>query len=409
MFKANSRYWWCQFLGWGFWGVIILYFNLVVFGDRFAETGGKKEFTLSLVLFLITGIITTHILRMMIKSTNWLRYAFNKIVLLFIVGVAAAGIIMYYLDNLIEHNTPFSYDNYILKQKLEKANKMESQYGLSDIPYYTKELTPADSTIAKAITDIRKTTSYYRNKNGEWKHENKSELLGIYQNLLLIAIWLLIYIVYHYVQKNRNDQLDRLRLESTVKELELKTIKAHINPHFIFNALNSIRALVDENPVRARTAITELSNILRSSMHAEKMETVPLENELNIVKDYLALEQMRFEERLKVEMEIDEDTLDQPIPPMMLQTLVENAIKHGISKKVNGGTIRIVSDFVDDHHELIVQNSGQLNGNINGDGFGVRSTQDRLNLLYQGKATFDIRNLDGEMVESRIIMPVANI
>jgi LytS/YehU family sensor histidine kinase len=191
-----------------------------------------------------------------------------------------------------------------------------------------------------------------------------------------------------------------------VKELELKTIKSHINPHFIFNALNSIRALVDENPERARRAITELSNILRSSMQTEKLETVPLERELNIVKDYLALEKMRFEERLNIEMDIDEDTLDQPIPPMMLQTLVENAIKHGISKQIKGGVIRVVSDFVDDHHELVVQNTGQLSSVINLDGFGVKSTQDRLNLLYQGKATFDIKNLDEDTVESRIIMPV---
>src|SRR5205085_9378123 len=102
------------------------------------------------------------------------------------------------------------------------------------------------------------------------------------------------------------------------KELELKTIKSHINPHFIFNALNSIRALVDENPERARTAITELSNILRSSMQAEKLETVPFERELNIVKDYLALEHIRFEDRLRIEYQIDEDTLDQPVPPMKI-------------------------------------------------------------------------------------------
>ena len=146
--------------------------------------------------------------------------------------------------------------------------------------------------------------------------------------------------MYHYVTKSRKQQLDTLRLESLVKELELQTIKAHINPHFIFNSLNSIRALVDENPQRARKAVTELSNILRSSMQSEKMETVPLEKELNIVKDYLALENMRFEDRLKIEYQIDEDTLDQPVPPMMLQTLVENAIKHGISKQINGGVVK---------------------------------------------------------------------
>ena len=167
--------------------------------------------------------------------------------------------------------------------------------------------------------------------------------------------------------------------------------------------------MVDENPTRARSGITELSNILRSSMQAEKLETVPLERELNIVKDYLALEKMRFEERLTIEMDIDEDTLGQQVPPMMLQTLVENAIKHGISKKIQGGTIKVISDFVDDHHELVVQNSGQLDTFINEDGFGIKSTQYRLNLLYQGKATFELKNLNADMVESRVTMPVGSI
>jgi len=179
--------------------------------------------------------------------------------------------------------------------------------------------------------------------------------------------------VWHFVEKNRKDQVDKLTLEKTVKELELKTIKSHINPHFIFNSLNSIRALVDENPERARTAITELSNILRSSMQVEKMETVPLHKELDIVKDYLALEQMRFEERLKIELNIDEDTLNQPVAPMMLQTLVENAIKHGISKHINGGFVKVISIFKKDNHELIVQNSGQLNGNIKPDSKKIKA------------------------------------
>ena len=223
----------------------------------------------------------------------------------------------------------------------------------------------------------------------------------------LVLVWVSIYYLWHFVELGTTSEIQKVKLESLVKELELKTIKSHINPHFIFNALNSIRALVDENPERARTAITELSNILRSSMQAEKLETVPFERELNIVKDYLALEHIRFEDRLQIEYDIDEDTLDQPVPPMMLQTLVENAIKHGISKQKEGGLVRVVSDYKDDHHELIVQNSGQLNGSIgNGDGFGISSTRNRLKLLFGGKATFEIRDTDNDMVEAIVKMPV---
>ena len=118
---------------------------------------------------------------------------------------------------------------------------------------------------------------------------------------------------------------------------------------------------------------------------------------------------MRFEERLRIEMDIDENTLTRPIPPMMLQTLVENAIKHGISKLVSGGIIRISSRFKDGNHEIIVQNTGSLNGNheTGKEGFGIVSTEQRLNLIFQGKARFDIYDVNG-MVESRIIMPSAS-
>jgi LytS/YehU family sensor histidine kinase len=250
----------------------------------------------------------------------------------------------------------------------------------------------------------------YSPKNLENFSRPERLFLTSFNALWLVLIWNMIYFTYHYVESNRRQQLDKLKLEATVKSLELKTIKAHINPHFIFNALNSIRALVDENPQRARTAITELSNILRSSMQAEQMETVPLKQELDIVKDYLALEHMRFEERLKIEMRIDEDTLTQPVPPMMLQTLVENAIKHGISKQIKGGFIRIISDFKNHNHELIVQNSGRLNGSkISAEGFGIKSTQDRLNFLYQGKATFEIKDIEGGIVESKIVMPATTM
>ncbi len=159
-----------------------------------------------------------------------------------------------------------------------------------------------------------------------------------------------------------------------------------------------------KNPDRARNAVTHLSNILRSSMQAEKQETVPLQRELNIVKDYLALEHIRFEERLKIEYDIDSDTLDQPVPPMMLQTLVENAIKHGIGKTVTGGMVKVISDFKDDYHELIVQNSGHLNGHANSDGFGLSSTRNRLYLLFGDRANFEISQR-GELVVAKVLIP----
>lgn len=344
-----SKYWICQLGGWGanFAISVFYYLNLSI----------RKidNFYILITISVVLGVLFTHIMRMIVKEYQFLNKPITKQILYFVIVTIIFAILYACAD-----------------VGLEKI------FNLRD----------------KGAPKISVLNEITRNS---------------INNFFLLFIWNLLYYTFHYVERTRRQEVDTLKLQSLVKELELKTIKSHINPHFIFNALNSIRALVDENPSRARTAITELSNILRSSMQTEKMETVPLESELNIVKDYLALEKMRFEERLNIEMIIDEDTLSQPVPPMMLQTLVENAIKHGISKKINGGTIRVSSDFVENHHELVVQNSGQLGLYINENGFGVRSTQDRLNLLYQGKATFAIKNLDDEMVESRITMPLVAV
>jgi len=349
MLKNLSQYWICQIGGWGANFAISIFFYLTL------SVRKVNSFFLLITIGVVLGLIFSHLMRMVIKEYRLLQKQLQtQIVSLILVTILFAII--------------YACANVAIVKMLH----------LND-----------DSTLKISLIN--------------------EVMRNIINNFFLLFIWNLIYYTYHYVERNRKQEFDTLKLQSLVKELELKTIKSHINPHFIFNALNSIRALVDENPARARTAITELSNILRSSMQAEKLETVPLERELNIVKDYLALEKIRFEERLNIEMEIDEETLNQPVPPMMLQTLVENAIKHGISKRISGGVIIIKSHFVGSRHEVVVQNSGQLAMGSDGEGFGVRSTKDRLNLLYQGKATFDIRNLDNDLVESKIIMPVTTI
>ncbi len=344
MMKHTSKYWLCQIGGWSTYIIVWTFFYLAL------RTREEPHFFEVLMLDAVLGVGITHIMRLVIRRMGYLKKPLDK------------QIISMFLITLI-----FSF-----------------LFGFASI--FFENLFHLTGEQLKRYTLLNQT------------------LRASYGSFLFLIIWNLIYFTYHYIEKSRQEQLDKIRLQTLVKELELKTIKSHINPHFIFNALNSIRALVDENPERARQAITELSNILRSSMKAEKLQTASLEKELGIVKDYLALEHIRFEDRLKVEYEIDEDTLDQPVPPMMLQTLVENAIKHGISKRVEGGMIKIISDFKGNDHELIVQNTGHLNGNQNLDGFGLYSTQSRLMLMYGEKAHFEIKDRDN-MVEARITMP----
>jgi len=346
--RKVTLYWWCQVGGWLFYGLTMIFFAFIF------ENPTNKIFYPKTGVTILMGIAFTHLLRALI-----IRFKLKPPVVAqkwWLLTVVVLGIIVVY--------------NF--------ANSLMAEW----LHLYLPE---------KKVS------------------VEKRFLINLLFESPLILVWVSIYYVWHYVELGTKSEIQKVRLESLVKELELKTIKSHINPHFIFNALNSIRALVDENPERARTAITELSNILRSSMLAEKLETVPFEKELGIVKDYLALEHIRFEDRLQVAYDIDEDTLDQPVPPMMLQTLVENAIKHGIGKQKCGGLIRIISDFKDNHHELIVQNTGQMNGNASNDGFGINSTHNRLKLLFGAQATFSIRDLDDSMVEAKVIMPVKEL
>lgn len=378
--------------------------------DVYWKSAERRHLLLAiLVIEFCWYIIATHLLRYVLSKIKWINFSTDKVIGLFVISVMLTGLLAYYGAKSTALITGNSLVQYEKQQNLKEAINKEKTLGLTGTNYYLADKnSPKDSTNYQSFQNIKRTTGWYRNNNGVWKYEEQHRgrfWWDIIFTFILIALWLLLYMIWHYLERNRKDEVDRLNLEKTVKELELKTIKSHINPHFIFNSLNSIRALVDENPKRARTAITELSNILRSSLQVEKLETVPLHKELDIVKDYLALEQMRFEERLKVEMDIDEDTLEQRVPPMMLQTLVENAIKHGISKRINGGTIRIISRFTDKNFELIVQNSGVLEAKDN-EGFGFKSTRDRLKFLFNGNAYFKVEEIAGTKVQSKIVMPV---
>ncbi len=411
MRKTTLRYWICQVSGWGGWTMLSIVTVYLFASDMYLKTAEKKFlFFTTLFIEFFWFIAATHFLRFVLKKINWIRFSLNKVILLFIAGVTCTGLISFYGAKSTALVTGTSLVEYEKRENLKLAIAKEKQLNLAGTQYFSANKNdPKEADNYVAADNIKKSTGWFRDTRGTWQYEEQRKgrfWWDIILTFILISLWLSLYMVWHYLERNRKDELDKLNLEKTVKELELNTIKSHINPHFIFNSLNSIRALVDENPQRARSAITELSNILRSSMQVEKMETVPLHKELDIVRDYLALEQMRFEERLKVEMDIDEDTLEQPVPPMMLQTLVENAIKHGISKKIDGGTVRVISRFVNDQFELVVQNSGMLEERSFDEGFGLKSTRDRLKFLYKANSDFQIQNINGNKVEAKISMPV---
>lgn len=221
----------------------------------------------------------------------------------------------------------------------------------------------------------------------------------------IFVFWSLIYFGFHFFDNYKRTEIQNLKLEANTREIELNQLKSQLNPHFMFNSMNSIRALVDEDPRRAKVAITQLSNILRSTLMMHKNRFITLEEELGLVKDYLELEHIRYEERLSFSLDIDPATMYLQIPPMMIQTLVENSIKHGISKYPEGGSITISTKKDDRQVTIHIINTGQLKATDSHEGgFGVANTTNRLELLFGKHASFYLKNLNDKQVISEIII-----
>lgn len=228
-------------------------------------------------------------------------------------------------------------------------------------------------------------------------------LVAVYT--FIIFLWVLLYFIYHYFERYNL----ALKHQAAIHEIELNNLKAQLNPHFIFNALNSIRALVEEEPKKSKMAINQLSNILRNALTTDKKRLTHFGEELSMVKDYLGLETIRFEERLNTSFEIDPESYNFQIPPLMLQTLVENGIKHGISRLKKGGIIAINTSVHGGELTIQIRNTGQIKA-LNGKGYGVRglglkNTHQRLRLIYGEDAHFSITNENDETVLTELIIP----
>jgi signal transduction histidine kinase len=363
--KKNSRIFWiCQIAGWFSYALTIVFFAYLL------EKQVSTIFLKRIIVSVFLGIALTSLLRQAIiqyqlrpptPSKKWWK--------LFVLVIFFSFIYSFLSDVVIE-----------------VFRLYEPRGGAK---------TPNDFVFS--LSEIVKTWDFTR--------VSKRLLFGLVFDTPIFFVWISIYILWHYIEFTNSEAINRVKLETLIKELELKTIKSQINPHFIFNALNSIRALVDEDPKRARQAITELSNILRSSIQVDKVEVTSLEKELAIVRDYLALEYIRFADRLQIVYDIDAATMQNQLPPMMLQTLVENAIKHGLGKQPGNCIIKIISKFEDEKLVLKVVNTGILQ-NDEKDGFGLQSTRERLNILYRGEALFQIYQCEPTQVTAKLVIPI---
>ncbi|MCU7494638.1 MAG: histidine kinase [Ignavibacteria bacterium] len=339
----KQKYWTCQLCGWGFYTVILFFFAF-----QSTRTFSEKFYYSSSVFILQVGL--THIFRLVLIRHKWLDLPILK-------NILRAAISSLILALLIEASL------FLL--------------------FYLPEI--------QGIKDI-----------------NFNRLFVNYINRSFLNFaWAIIYFAIHYFENYNSAKLDALRYEMLLKDFELNALKSQMNPHFIFNALNSISGLINENPHKAQFALSQLSSLLRYSLRVNENQTVSLEEEMQIVNDYLELESIRYEERLKVKMDIDPSSLQVQVPPLMVQTLCENGIKHGISRLPEGGLLSISSAFVNGSLKLEIINAGSVaEEEASGNGCGIRNTRQRLSLLYGTNASFALKNVSGNFVSAEIIIPV---
>ena len=340
--SKKTLYWICNICGWLFF--VLLNSLLLNLDNAFSIKVAK-----SLAILFVFGVLISHLYRNLIIRSGWLKLSTLKI----IPRMLSATILFAMLMEAVQF-------------------VFESILGIADPQRY--------------ITS--------------------SIVYNVLVLSLLFFFWSVIYFLVHYIENYKKAEIENLKWEASINEIELNKLKSQLNPHFMFNAMNSIRALVDENPVKSKEAITQLSNILRNTLQMGKNRVISFDEEMKIVNDYLGLESIRYEERLKTMVAVAEDSKHFYVPPLMIQTLVENGIKHGISKLTAGGIIEITAEVKDDKLIVKIRNSGQMDEKKESDsGFGIKNTLQRLQLLYGKDASLKIENENTGIVLTQLIIP----
>lgn len=340
--SGQGLFWKFQLIGWTIYFLIVLLFNL----------SGELNFIvvlMSLVAF-VGGFALTTVFRFFIQDNGWLHVNPVKIVFPLILVSALIALVW-------------------------SASYMSVYYGLNIV--------------------------FDQPKQFSWKTYGTN-----YANAYLIVIlWTVIYFAYHYIQIGQQARVARYKVEAAARSAELNVLKGQINPHFMFNSLNNIRALMLEDVSKAREMITHLSDMLRYSLSMTNRQEVSIAEESVVVEHFLALSTIQYEDRLRYSLDISDLTLEKKIPPMTLQILVENSIKHGISILPKGGEVRIQTRYL--HGVVIIQvwNSGELlslsgNPRTEKSGIGLRNIKSRLQLMYGDQARFEIKSKDNGVLAS---------
>lgn len=341
-----SLYWKCQLIGWG---LVSIYWAYTVYKR---DNYGLFYTFLNYVLDASIGVLLTHSYRKFALKLGWRQLSIKNLLIRVLPVIFLLAVLYMLINNLKWH---FFWTVLIGEEK--------------DI---LESLTFWDPIF---ITGVR-----------------------------LMSIWILAYHLYHYYQKEVVTAKENAQLSIIAKQAQLDNLSAQLNPHFLFNSLNSIKSLVVESPDTARRAIDLLSDLLRSSLYEKDKDLISIKEELSLVKDYIELEKMRFEERLQLELLVDKKLHNFKIPTLSIQLLVENAIKHGIDLIVKGGVINLSMKKQQDSVEIIVKNPGSINDKKSA-GLGLKNLQKRLEIQYKNEATFSLTQANTKEVEAKITIP----
>ena len=205
----------------------------------------------------------------------------------------------------------------------------------------------------------------------------------VMMNGLLIGMWICVYILHHIQEAWTLSKLRESQLRASGVEAQIAALQAQMSPHFLFNALNVIRALVPVQADAAREAITNLADLLRSILVQGRQRGISLAQDLAIMETYLAIERVRFDEQLKVEVQVDPAAHQVTVPPLLCLTLAENAVKHGLQQSLHGGLLSLSAQLVEDRLELRFTNPCPVSPHqVESLGLGLQNLSERVRLIH---------------------------
>lgn len=232
--------------------------------------------------------------------------------------------------------------------------------------------------------------------------------VALWLGAAVLLFWLMVVVHYLFVafENTRNAEHRLLQFELLAREAELQNLKAQIHPHFLFNSLHSINALTLVNPKAAREMCLRLSEFLRKSLAMQAESRIPLAEELHLLDNYLAIEQIRFGARLRVERHLAARAEECLVPALLLQPLVENAVNHGIAHLVEGGKITLRAQRRDEQLEIVILNPYDVERAAGkGEGMGLQNVTKRLAALYGERARL-VCAAEAGLFRAQIILPI---